>query len=92
MATRLDFLCIPLRLGGGVFVVVRMCRNFVFPIVVLHLEHTVSDHDCQCLLRNTVCTYVTCSDRLYRTMTVANTNQIFSHVLRSVEEYMCPLC
>ena len=34
MATRLDFLCIPLQLGGGVFVVVRMCRNFVFPIVV----------------------------------------------------------
>ena len=33
MATQLDVFCIPLRLGGDVFVVARMCRNFVFPIV-----------------------------------------------------------
>ena len=33
MTTWLDVFCIPFRLGGGVFVVARMCCKFVFPIV-----------------------------------------------------------
>ena len=44
MATRLDFLCIPLRLGGGVFVLTRLCRNFLFLIVVSLLFHTNVGH------------------------------------------------
>ena len=94
-ATRLDVFYIPLRLGGGVFVVARMFRNFVFPVVescsptwmVMLAAHSF----CPCLLRNTACTYVDCCLRLYRTMAVVKTNKTFSHVFLSVEVYTCPL-